>query len=141
LDGGSGDVPLESVDGADGAAVALVETFGWLLPDLGPLLLLLPLPLPLLPLLLPDLSTCETASTCSGLQGTCNERETRHDSGGCETEVCFALASRPNGSWLLSRNINMDARATVSEDQIFVGGTMSECSGCIRNMHLALTPV
>jgi hypothetical protein len=68
LDGGSGDVPRESVDGADGAAVALVETFGWLLPDLGPLLLL-PLPLPLLPLLLlPGLSTWETASTCSGLQ-------------------------------------------------------------------------
>jgi hypothetical protein len=51
----------ELVEGADGAAVAFVDTFGWLLLDLGPLLLL-PLLLPLL------LSTCATASTCSGLR-------------------------------------------------------------------------
>jgi hypothetical protein len=51
----------------------LVETFGWLLPALGPPGLLPPLLLlPLLPLL-PDLSTCETASTCSGLQEQCGK--------------------------------------------------------------------
>lgn len=58
----------ESVAGADGAAVALVDTFGGTLGPLLPELLLLPGPLDLF------LSICAVASTGMGLHGTANKQ-------------------------------------------------------------------